>query len=183
MDMGVLKQFLRDEAISEHILSASMPDTSSGKGSKGTTRAATPMHVEPEKLPKPLSPHRLIMHTIVRYAIFINLVLKISSYTCYYFSVLKHLGCQHGCADGQRGPAAEFLRTQCQNILAKLSRASGRQFKCFLRDYVKYQSLPEVMEFFHSYVGFCIDPSSLLSPLSKLIYNVHTVYIINIVHT
>lgn len=83
------------------------------------------------------------------------------------FSVLKHLGCQHGCADGQRGPAAEFLRTQCQNILAKLSRASNKQFKCFLRDYVRSQSIADIMEFFHAYVGFCIDPSSLLSPLSK----------------
>lgn len=84
-----------------------------------------------------------------------------------YFSVLKHLGCQHGCAEGQRGPAAEFLRTQCQNILGKLNRASSKQFKSFLRDYARNQPLIEIMEFFHAYVGFCIDPSSLLSPLSK----------------
>lgn len=85
------------------------------------------------------------------------------------FRVLKHLGCPHGCADGQRGPAAEFLRTQCQNILAKLNRASSKQFKHFLRDYVKYNTLTDILDFFHAYVGYCIDPNSLLSPLSKSI--------------
>jgi hypothetical protein len=87
--------------------------------------------------------------------------------------VLKHLGCPHGCADGQRGPAAEFLRTQCQNILAKLNRVSANQFKNFLRDYVKFQPLSDVLDLFHAYVGYCIDPSSLLSPLSKLIHVTH----------
>lgn len=82
--------------------------------------------------------------------------------------VLKNLGCPHGCSDGQRGPAAEFLRTQCQNILAKLNRASGKQFKDFLRDYVKFQTLSDILDVFHSYLGYCVDPSSLLSPLSKL---------------
>lgn len=83
------------------------------------------------------------------------------------FRVLKHLGCPHGCADGQRGPAAEFLRTQCQNILSKLHRSSSKQFTKYLRDYVNYQMVSEVLDFFHAYVGFCIDPSSLLSPLSE----------------
>lgn len=84
--------------------------------------------------------------------------------------IYKHLGCQHGCSDGQRGPAAEFLRTQCQNILTKLNRASGKEFKCFLKDFIKNHTLPDILEFFHAYVGFCIDPSSLLSPLSKSSY-------------
>lgn len=80
---------------------------------------------------------------------------------------MKHLGCPHGCNEGQRGPAAEFLRTQCQNILSKLHRASNKQFTYYLRDYVKYKPLPIILDLFHAYVGFCIDPSSLLSPLSK----------------
>lgn len=86
----------------------------------------------------------------------------------FFVSVLKHLGCPHGCSEGQRGPAAEFLRTQCQNILIKLNRASAKQFKNFLRDYVRHQRLQDVLEFCHAHVGFCIDPTSLLSPLSKL---------------
>lgn len=32
---------------------------------------------------------------------------------------------------------------------------------------VKTSQLHELMEFFHAFVGFCVDPSSLLSPLSK----------------
>lgn len=86
------------------------------------------------------------------------------------FRVLKHLGCPHGCGDGQRGPPAEFLRTQCQNILAKLNRASNKQFSSYLKDYVRYHTIPDILDLFHAYVGFCIDPSSLLSPLSKFIF-------------
>ena len=35
---------------------------------------------------------------------------------------------------------------------------------------MKTAQLHELIEFFHAFVGFCVDPSSLLSPLSK--YNV-----------
>ncbi|KAJ8947309.1 hypothetical protein NQ318_004561 [Aromia moschata] len=147
LDMGVLKQCLRDEAAAS---TAPMPDTTSpGKptGKLPTGGAPGSLGADAEKSGKPMSAHRLVMNVIVR--------------------VLKHLGCPHGCADGQRGPAAEFLRTQSQNILAKLSRASEKQFKSFLRDYVKYQPLADVMDLFHAYVGYCIDPSSLLSPLNQ----------------
>jgi hypothetical protein len=83
--------------------------------------------------------------------------------------VLKHLGCPHGCADGQRGPPADFLRSQGQNILSKLHRASPRQFSRFLREMVCNQTISDILDFFHAYVGFCVDPSSLLSPLSKYV--------------
>lgn len=85
----------------------------------------------------------------------------------FVFRVLKCLGCPHGCGDSQKGPAAEFLRTQCQNILGKLNRSNSKQFGRFLKDYVSYQPLSDVLELLHAYLGFCIDPSSLLSPLSK----------------
>ncbi|CAG9815242.1 unnamed protein product [Phaedon cochleariae] len=145
MDMGVLKQCLREEALAGSTASQAdvTPDKKAGKVPGSSTQASLG---EPEKPEKALPSHRLIMNTIVR--------------------VSKHLGCPHGCADGQRGPAAEFLRTQCQNVLVKLNRASGKQFKAFLKDYVKHQSLADVMDFFHGYLGYCIDPSSLLSPLS-----------------
>lgn len=89
--------------------------------------------------------------------------------------VLKHLGCPHGCADGQRGPPADFLRSQGQNILSKLHRASPRQFSRFLREMVCNQTISDVLDFFHAYVGFCVDPSSLLSPLSKWVLLVKVV--------
>lgn len=96
--------------------------------------------------------------------------------------VLKHLGCPHGCCtDAHRGPAAEFLRTQCQNIMKKLLRASSKQFNGYLRDYVRYQPLHDLLDFLHAYVGFCIDPSSLLSPLSKYFIQDHLHS--NITHT
>lgn len=48
-----------------------------------------------------------------------------------------------------------------------MNRASAKQFKDFLRDYVKFNTLIDILDLFHAYVGYCIDPSSLLSPLSK----------------
>ncbi|KAF5269335.1 hypothetical protein FQR65_LT02637, partial [Abscondita terminalis] len=145
MDLGVLKQCLREEVLAEHT-PTSIADSSPGSkpGKKNQSVNSTNENDCPSKT---VSSHQLIMNIIVR--------------------VLKHLGCPHGCADGQRGPAAEFLRTQCQNILAKLHRFSKKQFTRFLRDYVNHQSLSDVLDFFHAYVGFCIDPSSLLSPLNQ----------------
>lgn len=79
------------------------------------------------------------------------------------------MGCPHGCNDAHRGPPAEFLRTQSQNILVKLNRASNKQFSTFLKDFISSNTLVDILDFFHAYVGFCVDPSSLLSPLSKYV--------------
>ncbi|KAK6643812.1 hypothetical protein RUM43_000075 [Polyplax serrata] len=81
--------------------------------------------------------------------------------------VYKHLGCPHGCGDSQRGPPADFLRSQGQTILSKLQRSDPKKFSRFLRGFVRNQSLSEIVEFFHAYIGFCVDPSSLLSPLNQ----------------
>ncbi|CAH2006084.1 unnamed protein product [Acanthoscelides obtectus] len=146
LDMGVLKQCLRDEVMA-NISSSKKEAKFSGvtKVSPGST-ADTPYSSDAEKTEKKVSPHRMMMNIIVR--------------------VLKHLGCPHGCMDGQRGPAAEFLRTQCQNIFSKLNRASGNMLKKYLRDFVRYQPMNDILDFFHAYLGYCVDPSSLLSPLS-----------------
>lgn len=80
--------------------------------------------------------------------------------------VVKHLGCPQGCGEGQRGPPADFLRSQAQSLLTKLHRANQKLFARFLRELVNQQSVPEIIDLFHAYVGFCVDPSSLLSPLS-----------------
>lgn len=80
---------------------------------------------------------------------------------------LLHLGCPHGCNDGIRGPAAEFLRTQCQTILSRMLRQAAPKTRTYLRKMVKTSQLHELMEFFHAFVGFCVDQTSLLSPLSK----------------
>lgn len=78
--------------------------------------------------------------------------------------VLRHLGCPFGCEEGQRGAPADFLRSQGQSILAKLQRSSQRQFGAFLRQLVRLQPLQDVLDLFHAYVGFCVDPSTHLSP-------------------
>lgn len=81
---------------------------------------------------------------------------------------LLHLGCPHGCNDGIRGPPAEFLRTQCHTILSRMLRTAAAMSRNYLREMVRETPLHELVEFFHAFVGFCVDPSSLLSPLSKL---------------
>ncbi|XP_021940294.1 protein unc-80 homolog isoform X4 [Zootermopsis nevadensis] len=167
MDMGVLKQCLRDEAAASggenHNVGGSLyahghghhvSQQGSGKRPKGT-EYVSPSAEKGRKLScgshkgiaKLQTPHSLIMSCVIR--------------------VLKHLGCPHGCADGQRGPPADFLRSQGQTILSKLHRASPRQFSRFLREMVCNQSISDILDFFHAYVGFCVDPSSLLSPLNQ----------------
>lgn len=87
---------------------------------------------------------------------------------------LLHLGCPHGCNDGIRGPPAEFLRTQCHTILSRMLRQAAPMSRKYLRDMVHGTPLHELVEFFHAFVGFCVDPSSLLSPLSKFPFTVQS---------
>ncbi|XP_058813943.1 protein unc-80 homolog isoform X3 [Topomyia yanbarensis] len=79
---------------------------------------------------------------------------------------LLHLGCPHGCNDGNRVPPAEVLRTACHSILSRLLRQASKLSKAYLRTMIRTTQLHELIEFFHAFVGFCVDPSSLLSPLS-----------------
>ncbi|XP_071444564.1 protein unc-80 homolog isoform X1 [Hetaerina americana] len=166
MDMGVLKHCLREEAAAasgpgaHSEISSPSPGASGWKDatatSEGETNASAKEDLKEQNVSSKEgktilsdwnSPHSLIMNCVVR--------------------VLKHLGCPHGCSDGQRGPPADFLRSQGQSILTKLHRASEKQFSRFLRDLVNRNCLSEVIDFFHAYVGFCVDPSSLLSPLNQ----------------
>ncbi|XP_069694360.1 protein unc-80 homolog isoform X2 [Periplaneta americana] len=141
MDMGVLKQCLRDEATTSGSHQGSNKTSRGGEHSSPSNEKETSSHKGHQ------TPHSLVMSCVIR--------------------VLKHLGCPHGCADGQRGPPADFLRSQGQNILSKLHRASPRQFSRFLREMVCNQPISDILDFFHAYVGFCVDPSSLLSPLNQ----------------
>ncbi|XP_037944678.1 protein unc-80 homolog isoform X2 [Teleopsis dalmanni] len=76
------------------------------------------------------------------------------------------LGCPNGCNDGVRGPPADFLRNQCQKILSRMLRQANQRTKRYLQQMVKTTQLQELIDFFHAFVAFCVDPSSLLSPLS-----------------
>lgn len=173
--MGVLKQPSREEA------HCSPPRDEGDDGVKKSEKEKIPPSntynsFGGDSLPSEqnMSPHKLAMGTIVRYKpvqLYYSYITSVISFNLIIISfsvrVLKHLGCPHGCADGQRGPAAEFLRTQCQNILTRLHKSSQKNFKNFLKEYIKKQPLTEIMEVFHAYLGYCIDPTSLLSPLSK----------------
>lgn len=103
------------------------------------------------------------------------------------------LGCPHGCKDGKcfpysfsarafithlsfifirlcvgvRGPPADFLRNQCQKILSRLLRHATQRTKRHLQQMVQTAPLQELVDFLHGFCAFCVDPSSLLSPLSK----------------
>ncbi|XP_059219265.1 protein unc-80 homolog isoform X7 [Stomoxys calcitrans] len=79
---------------------------------------------------------------------------------------LQVLGCHNGCNEGVRGPPADFLRSQCQKILSRLLRHASQRTKKYLQDMVKNAGLQELVDFFHAFCAFCVDPSSLLSPLT-----------------
>ncbi|XP_025991095.1 protein unc-80 homolog isoform X7 [Solenopsis invicta] len=148
MDMGVMKHCLREEAIGSNAGSGTGIDNKSETGKKQDS--PTELHQEPRYdsngKDKPTA-HNLLMNCVIR--------------------VLRHLGCPHGCLDGVRGPQADICRSQGQTILTKLHRASSRQFSRFLRAMMREQPLTEILDFFHAYVGYCVDPSSLLSPLNQ----------------
>lgn len=78
-----------------------------------------------------------------------------------------------------RSPEAEFLRTHTQTILARLLRQSPMHSKNYLRNMVRTTKLYEIVEFFHAFLGFCVDPTSLLSPLSEYILKICFIIVIN----
>ncbi|XP_076295580.1 unc80, NALCN channel complex subunit isoform X9 [Lasioglossum baleicum] len=143
MDMGVMKQCLREEMAGSIAESATVIEKSeTGKkkeSSENEYRNNTPKA-------KSLS-HSILMSCVMR--------------------VVKHLGCPNNCMEGMRGTHADFCRSQAQTILGKLHRASSKQFSRFLRTMVRDLPIPEILEFFHAFTGFCVDPCSLLSPLNQ----------------
>ncbi|KAL0270475.1 UNVERIFIED_CONTAM: hypothetical protein PYX00_007876 [Menopon gallinae] len=146
MDMGVLKQYSSRSGNSDAKTGSAKDDKDSCHSSEQEDAKEGYSTVK-NLHEKHYTPHDLVLNSVLR--------------------VYKHLGCPHGCGDGQRGPPADFLRSQGQTILSKLQRSNPKQFARFLRNFVRNQTLAEILEFFHSYVGFCVDPSSLLSPLNQ----------------
>ncbi|XP_076677709.1 unc80, NALCN channel complex subunit isoform X4 [Andrena cerasifolii] len=146
MDMGVMKHCLREEMMGSIAESTTVVEKlDSGKKKESPDIEQEYRRNLPEK--NKYSAHSLLMNCVIR--------------------VLKHLGCPHSCAEGIRGPQADFCRSQGQTILTKLHRVSSKQFSRFLRTMVREQPIPEILEFFHAFIGFCVDPSSLLSPLNQ----------------
>ncbi|CAL7937444.1 unnamed protein product [Xylocopa violacea] len=138
MDMGVMRQCLRDEAAgSATDLGTTVEKSETGK-KKETPENEQDCRQDRSEDSK-FSSHNLLMNSVIR--------------------VIKHLGCPHSCSDGIRGSQADFCRSQGQMILGKLHRASSKQFSRFLRSMAREQPILEVLEFFHAFVGYCVDPN------------------------
>ncbi|XP_059490383.1 protein unc-80 homolog isoform X4 [Neocloeon triangulifer] len=150
MELGVLKTSTRHfEGLNVNSDPKTMtPAASASPMPSNSALAPAPAHSEE----KPEEEQVSIAHTLL-----MNCVVK----------VLKQLGCPNGCSDSQRGPPADFLRSQGQSILSKLHRASHKQFTRFFRKFVQEQPIGELLDFFHAYTGYCVDPGSLLSPLNQ----------------
>lgn len=80
---------------------------------------------------------------------------------------MRQLGCSHGCTSALRGPQAECLRVQARNSLRQLRTASVTKFTVRLKEMTKYAPIREVLDNLHAAVGFCAEPATLVSPMSK----------------
>lgn len=94
-------------------------------------------------------------------------------YNFFKFRLCKFLGCPHSCGEAHRcRSTSELLRLQILNTFNKLYEIDQRQFRMFLRDIINQRSLMEVIDFFHSFVGFCSESGSPISPLRKYFFEV-----------
>ncbi|XP_052063828.1 protein unc-80 homolog [Mytilus californianus] len=76
-------------------------------------------------------------------------------------SIFKSLGCPNGCGDGLHGSYGDHLRAKGHNCLQRLQRINSGLFRSYLRDTVKKMPVQETIDFLHSFLGFCIDPSTI----------------------
>ena len=55
-------------------------------------------------------------------------------------------------------------RSQCVSLLSRLHWLNQKQFKNFMKNLVNNCSVPFLLSFFHSYLGFCSELSNPYSP-------------------
>ncbi|CAG4970497.1 unnamed protein product [Parnassius apollo] len=92
-------------------------------------------------------PYYMIMHIILR--------------------LLRQLGCSHGCTSSLRGPQAECLRVQARNSLRQLRSASVTKFNLRIKEMTKFAPIREVLDNLHATIGFCAEPSNMVSPMNQ----------------
>ncbi|CAH2040543.1 unnamed protein product, partial [Iphiclides podalirius] len=92
-------------------------------------------------------PYFMIMHIILR--------------------LLRQLGCSHGCTSALRGPQAECLRVQARNSLRQLRSASVAKFNQRIKEMTKFAPIREVLDNLHAAIGFCAEPSNMVSPMNQ----------------
>ena len=80
--------------------------------------------------------------------------------------ISKHLGCPHGCNEGLHGPQADGLRKHLRESLLYLFQVNELQFIKYFRQLVTKRPVPEMLDLFHAFVGFCTEcPASKKHPL------------------
>ncbi|XP_052242651.1 protein unc-80 homolog isoform X2 [Dreissena polymorpha] len=77
-------------------------------------------------------------------------------------SIYKSLGCPHGCGDGLRGRHGDLLRQKGHNCLLRLQRVNSPMFSSYIKNAVKSRPIQEVVDFYHAFLGFCVDPVVIL---------------------
>jgi hypothetical protein len=78
------------------------------------------------------------------------------------FSIFKSLGCPNGCGDGMSGSYGDHLRAKGHNCLQRLQRINPVLFRSYLRDIVRRMPVQETVDFLHAFLGFCVDPTTIL---------------------
>lgn len=93
--------------------------------------------------------------------------MSVSINPLYFSRLLRTLGCSHGCPKSLRGPQAECLRVQAKNTLRELRSANIPKFSLRLKEMTKFAPIWDVIENLHATLGYCADPSTMVSPMSK----------------
>lgn len=63
---------------------------------------------------------------------------------------------------------AEEVRARAQEVLMKLHDDNERAFAKFVRDMTVNRGLSEIVDMYHSLLGFCQNSTSLLSPTTQM---------------
>ncbi|RWS14513.1 protein unc-80-like protein [Dinothrombium tinctorium] len=94
------------------------------------------------------------------YYLFIDTVMRVH----------KHLGCPNHCNEGHPVTETAKVREDIQGILTNVHRANEGHFSKYFQEMVETKPLHDVIDIFHSYLGFCSD-SNLCSPFNKPLRN------------
>uniref|UniRef100_T1K5F1 Uncharacterized protein n=2 Tax=Tetranychus urticae TaxID=32264 RepID=T1K5F1_TETUR len=90
------------------------------------------------------------------YQIFLDTVLK----------VCRNLGCPYSCHEGHSSQS-DAGRKEIVYMLTLLYHTNENEFNDFLKDMVIRRPLQEVVDTFHSFLGFCSERSPIISPNSS----------------
>eukprot|EP00105_Crassostrea_gigas_P024973 XP_011445404.1 PREDICTED: protein unc-80 homolog isoform X2 [Crassostrea gigas] len=75
------------------------------------------------------------------------------------FSIFKSLGCPNGCGDGLKGSYGDHLRLKGHKCLQRLQQVNSVMFRVYLKETVEKCPIQETVDFLHSLLGFCTDPT------------------------